>query len=99
MAPVGSGWLMSEVTLTVLMNIPFQSGALSDDVGVQVEATVETLTFCTFGPHISYTFSQKTHKTALLRPLRSKFTFHNFALTALHQLNINQNNLLSVFGA
>ena len=24
MAPVGSGWLMSEVTLTVLMNIPFQ---------------------------------------------------------------------------
>ena len=38
MAPVGSGWLMSEVTLTVLMNIPFQSGALSEDVGVQVEA-------------------------------------------------------------
>ena len=33
-------WLMREVTLTVLMNIPFQSGALIEDVGVQVEATV-----------------------------------------------------------
>ena len=31
MAPVGSGRSMSEVTLTVLMNIPFQSGALSED--------------------------------------------------------------------
>ena len=34
----------------------------------------KNLTFCIFGPHISYTFHQKAHNTPLMRLLTSKLT-------------------------